>query len=281
MTRRTFLVTGAATVAVAACGGGSGGGGGGNGLPDNAVIVRRFDAASQQTGRVRLPVSLAVRDGNILDTGPAELTARLTDTATGATVATLTAARHGEGLASPYWPFVAEVTTAGIYELAIDGTVEPMSFQVVEPGTSPVPQVGDPLPGFDTPTTASPGGVEPICTREQPCPFHAVTLTEALVSGKPVAYLVGTPAHCATAVCGPILDFLMAEAERVGDAVVFVHAEVYTDDTLATVAPAVQAYGLTFEPVVFLADASGVLRSRLDGVVDRAELAAEIDRLRA
>ena len=44
-----------------------------------------------------------------------------------------------------------------------------------------------------------PRGVDPICTREpEVCPFHDITLTEALAAGKPVVYYVGTPAFCST-----------------------------------------------------------------------------------
>jgi hypothetical protein len=122
-------------------------------------------------------------------------------------------------------------------------------------------------------------GVDPICTRSPACPLHDATLTESLAGGRPVAYLVGTPAHCKTAVCGPVLDLLLAERDARGDAIAMVHAEIYTDDTITTVAPAVQAYNLEFEPVLFLADASGTLVERLDAIWDAAELRTALDRL--
>jgi len=62
-------------------------------------------------------------------------------------------------------------------------------------------------------------------------------------------------------------------ADQVGDSAVFVHADVYADRTATTLAPAVQAYKLTFEPVLFVAGADGVITNRLDGVFDRAEIA--------
>ena len=77
-----------------------------------------------------------------------------------------------------------------------------------------------------------------------------------LAAGQPVAYLIGTPAYCKTAVCGPVLDLLLDEQDSRPD-ITMIHAEVYTDDTIEVVAPAVTAYSLNFEPVLFVADASG------------------------
>ena len=59
----------------------------------------------------------------------------------------------------------------------------------------------------------------------------------------------------------------------------FVHAEVYTDDTATTTAPAVGAVGLTYEPVLFITDASGTVVERLDAVWNEAELAEVLDRV--
>jgi hypothetical protein len=52
----------------------------------------------------------------------------------------------------------------------------------------------------------------------------------------------------------------------VGDTAVFVHADVYADRAATTVAPAVTAARLTFEPTVFVTDASGMVIDRLDAV---------------
>ena len=73
-----------------------------------------------------------------------------------------------------------------------------------DPAQVTVPYIGSVLPPFDTPTVDDHRGVEPYCTlTPAPCPLHDVTLTQALASGKPVAYMVGTPAHCQTGTCAP------------------------------------------------------------------------------
>ena len=137
------------------------------------------------------------------------------------------------------------------------------------------PTTGQPLPPFDTPTVDDARGVDPICTlTPDPCPFHAVTLTEALAAGKPVVYLIGTPAHCQTGTCGPGLEYLVAVAPDYADRATFVHAEVYTDNRATDPAPAVTEMHLVYEPVIYVTDASGTVRDRLDIVWDQTELGA-------
>jgi hypothetical protein len=121
-------------------------------------------------------------------------------------------------------------------------------------------------------------GVTPICTRADPCPLHATTEAEALQAGGPVVLMISTPAYCQTAVCGPVLDLVLEQVPSLPGAT-FVHAEVYNDPTAgadpasAGTTPAVDAFGLTFEPSLFVAGADGIVTARLDNVFDRVELA--------
>ena len=97
--------------------------------------------------------------------------------------------------------------------------------------------------------------------------------------GKPVVYLLGTPAYCQTGTCTPALDALLSAYESFGDRATFIHAEVYTDNTATKAAPAVDAVGLSFEPVIFLTDASGQIVERLDVIVDESELREQLTKL--
>ena len=169
------------------------------------------------------------------------------------------------------------MATAGNYQLQIkDQPAVTTTIDVSAPADVPIPQIGAPLPPFDTPTVKDHRGVDPICTRDPACPLHDVSLSQALSAGKPVAYLIGTPAYCQTAVCGPVLDLLLTERANRPD-VTMVHAEVYTDSTIETVAPAVTAYHMNFEPALFIADAKGTLVARLDSIYDAQELKAALD----
>lgn len=290
LTRRAFLgaTSGIALGGLAAaCGGSSGDAETGTspapvplqGLSGDLQVVKRFPPDALVPGRVRLPISLADTTG-VLGTGgkvalPPTLRASVVSAETGAVIArSLTAEQHGSGLAVPYWPFILDVDSPGIYLLRVEEAPGvDVAFQLMERSVVPMPLIGDPLPPFDTPTTGDDRGVDPICTRAAgTCPFHEVTLTDAIASGKRVAYLIGTPAYCSTGTCAPALDALMEVAGSAGDSMVFVHADVYADKGAETVAPAVRAYKLSYEPVLYVTDERGVLTDRLDVVFDTAEL---------
>ena len=50
------------------------------------------------------------------------------------------------------------------------------------------------------------------------------------------------------------------------------HADVYADETATTTAPAVEALNLTFEPVLWVTDTSGVITHRFEGVWHASEV---------
>ena len=278
ITRRTFLTSGLSAVGLAslaplvsACSSSSSP----TSTAEQWQIVQRFPQI-QVPGRIRLPISLADQSGLLSgDDLPATLSASLVNAETGSVVVeNVTADRHEAGMSIPYWPFRLDVAEIGIYSLVVDGgPVDGAGIQVVDPSTVGVPLIGAPLPPFDTPTFDDARGVDPICTRTpEPCPFHDITLTSALASGLPVVYLIGTPAHCSTGSCAPALDGLLALKDELAGRYTVVHAEVYTDDTATTVAPAVSNYAMTYEPALFITDASGTIVERLDAVFDEVEL---------
>lgn len=284
--RRTFLAAIGAGVVTVACGGDDGAGdsqpdssGGPATAPAGSAIVQRWIPTANAVGAVRLPFSLADAD-ELLLTGPDELEVRVVDYDTGDVVVEpfrVPRASFGPDL-PPFWVATVQLDEPGIYRLQVLGAdPEGASVQVLPTDEVIVPQPGEALPPFDTPTVDDPRGVDPICSRlDGPCPFHEVTLTEALAAGTPVVYLIGTPAHCQTGTCGPVLEDLIALGEQVGDAAVFVHADVYTDDTATTVAPAVRAYQMEYEPALWVAGADGVIVARLDSVWARREVEAAL-----
>lgn len=246
-------------------------------LPEGVQLVQRFPGLLSP-GTVRMPLSLANQQGLLtVDDGPQPdmLTARLLNADTGEVIAdSLSAAKHSNGLTIAYWPFRAEVENPGIYTLIIDGgPTTGLPIQILEPNEVQVPKIGTSLPGFDTPTFDNHRGVEPICTlTPDPCPFHDFTLNEALALGKPIAYLVGTPAFCSTGSCAPALEGLITSSKQFGDAITYIHAEIYVDNSATTVAPAVGALNMTYEPALFITDDQSVVTDRLDGVFDADEI---------
>jgi hypothetical protein len=245
-------------------------------------LVQRFPQVLVP-GNVRLPFSLANQAGLLTtESGldlPTTLTAKLINADTQEVVAeSLSADRHDTGLTIPYWPFRVDVDKPGIYTLRVDGgPAEGAAIQVLNATEVLIPLVGSQLPGFDTPTFDDHRGVEPVCTRTpEPCQLHNITLNEALELKKPIAYLVGTPAHCSTGTCSPALEALIAVQNSIGDAMTFLHTEIYTDDKATTVAPSVVALKMEYEPAIYITDASGIIIERFDAVFDADEINAAI-----
>ena len=248
-------------------------------------LVQRFPQVLVP-GNVRLPISLANQAGLLTtDSGfelPNTLSAQLINADTQEVVAeSLLADRHDTGLTIPYWPFRVDIDKPGIYTLIVDGgPAEGAAIQVLNATEVLIPLVGSQLPGFDTPTVDDHRGVEPVCTRTpEPCQFHNITLNEALALKKPIAYLVGTPAHCSTGTCSPALEALITVRKSIGDAMIFLHTEIYTDDKATTVAPAVVALKMEYEPAIYITDASGIIIERFDAVFDAKEISDAIAKL--
>jgi hypothetical protein len=301
LTRRSFLVASAGLVVFAACGGSdddSGAGPSGDIGGDDGggtVLVRFFNDGVQAAGTPqRLPFGLGNKDGVVTEGGPESLTFEILDEA-GTVVTEVQAPRHADQLPRPYWPVMLSLAQPGLYTARAKIGGNPTSGFTIKPAAEvAMPKPGDKLVPVDTPTTADARGVTPICTRTPACPLHAISLRDAIAAGKPVALLIGTPAYCQTGICGPVLDVLLDRQSRF-PGVTMVHAEVYVNPDkalsssatstgssgadLGEVTPAVKAYELAFEPVLYLARSDGTIDSRLDNIYDGAELDAALQRL--
>jgi len=223
----------------------------------------------------RLTFGFADADGVVVTTPPAP-TVDFKVVLGHSTVATLTAAAHQADLPRPYYPIVFTPPTYGDYtvDASVNGTTLESTVQI--PASTKVVGSGQKMIPLDTPTTADPHGVQLVCTRDPVCPLHDVTLRTALGGGAPVAFLIATPKYCQTAICGPVLDVLLKQKDQFPQ-VKMLHAEVYPSDAAAQpgnqqVTEAVTAYGLTFEPVLYLAAADGTIVNRIDTIFDGVEL---------
>ena len=283
-TRRQFILAAGSAALLTACGDDSGSKASetsdtGNSAPPGFGIIKRFPNVNLFTpGEVRLPVSLT--DGQaMMATGPDRLTGWI-ESSDGTRVAEIDAPRRNQGIDFAYWEVRATLDSTEVHTLRLEGDDGyGASFQVVAGASVASPVTGTELPPFDTPTVDDHRGVEPYCSLPPPCSLHEMTLTDALASGKPVVYMVGTPAHCQTGTCAPGLEFLVAEHERLGDAVMMVHADVYADEAATELAPAVIALNVEYEPIVYLCDAEGIVVDRLDAVWDASELRERLDLL--
>lgn len=227
----------------------------------------------------RIAVALATSAGDpIHPSGPVTIQIGPIDQALGAPV---TAAVHGEGLANPYLLAYHHFDAPGTYTLRVSyqGKHSDMPIQVTLASASPIPSAGKAMISVPTPTTANPLGVNPVCTRQPPCPFHAVSLDMALSQHRRVALLFATPALCQSRFCGPVLDNLIATHTPFADQVTFIHCEIYTDLGGQTTTAPVTAYHLEHEPMLLLAGTDGIVVTRVDNAFDRVEASDALGRL--
>lgn len=249
---------------------------------DGYGLAQRFpNSALFVPGPQRLPVSLVI-DGTLSNDGPDTLEGFILDLDDNP-VTDVVATKRSEGIEVAYYEIRVELEAAKVYTLRLAGDDGyGATFEIFEPGDVPTPLTGSPMPALETPTVDDSKGVEVVCSRTpEPCPFHSITLAEALDLGRPVAFMVGTPAHCQTGTCAPGLELLVAESERLGDALTCVHADIYRDAAGTEVAPAIESLGIDYEPIIYLADASGTIVDRLDAIWDAGELRSRLDQLLA
>jgi hypothetical protein len=293
LSRRTFLAGSAGLLVLAACG---------DGGSDEGSTPRLDLEPAGEGGRV-LIAGFAFQGGYLVTGAPQRLTFQIAGADGAPTTEVPDSLRfqlsrdgvpvgepievsaHRDGVPLPYFPLRTTFVEPGTYQATVelDGSEQEQAFLVSEPAEVPLVQAGQAMVPVDTPTVDDHRGVEPYCTLEPPCPLHTETLRDALTGGGPVALLVATPAFCATALCGPVLELLVEQVDDFPH-IRFVHAEVYADAeaqggnlAAASLTPAVEAYGLTFEPSLFVADAQGTVVARLDNVYDRVDLREALD----
>ena len=280
VSRRQLLLGAAGTLVLAACGKSNDDGDatGSTATTDTGQggVLALLLPASQPVGvPLRLPLGLADKDGSFDVDLPSTASVFLRSP-DGATSKPETVQRHVKGLPRGYFPFSTTFETTGRWTIVLEAGKRRVETTLDIRKASELPSIpapGDRLPKIPSPTTANHQGVNPICTREPACPFHDISLDQAIGGTNPIALLVSTPAFCQVAICGPVLDRLVnrrAALEQRG--ITVIHAEVYTDDTAKTTTPVVDALGLQYEPVLFLAAPDGTVNNRLDSIFDQAEL---------
>lgn len=253
------------------------------------VLVAMADSASSLAAGepARLPLGVGDSSGALITDPPETLTFTIEDV-DGNEVDSVSVARRGVGLPRAFYPLAFTPAVAGSYiaRTEVDGEPVDAAFTVSDVESIVIPRPGQPLPPTPTPTASDAQGVDPICTQDPPCPLHEVDVETALGTA-PLAVLVSTPAFCQTAICGPVLDLFVAAQPDAPD-VTFVHVEVYQSAAEveeqgmnATLAPAVSAWELPYEPCLFLVAADGTVAERLDVIYDADELAEALARLTA
>ena len=186
--------------------------------------------------------------------------------------------------------YVAEVTfdqPSTLYA-RVSGTLadgQPLSARTADFPVQPqsqTPAVGSPAPRSNNPTTADVSDIGLIDSSDPPRPeMHALSIAQAIDTGKPVVIAFATPAFCQSRICGPTMEVMDELYSRYGDAVAFVHVEPYDLAMLRQqgqfqLAPAAAEWHLPSEPWVFVLDRQGRVAAKFEGVVTVEDLDAAL-----
>ncbi len=189
---------------------------------------------------------------------------------------------HGAGESGVYIANV-QFDEAGEWGVEVTATVGDRTYDPVDLGFSVLDQsasvpVGAPAPRSETLTLDDVADVVEIDTSDPPIPeMHALTIAEAVTSGRPSVIVFATPAFCLSRICGPTKDVVDELFQLYKEEVNFVHIEPYELDRarsgegLFTIT-ATEEWGLRSEPWVFIVDKEGDVASKFEAVVTLDEL---------
>ena len=176
-----------------------------------------------------------------------------------------------------FWEVAVEIEIDGEPQRATAAFEVGDEAHVPLPG-EPAPRTENVLPGAaDAPPDAVDSRADDDGTVPDP-ELHRETVASAIDSGRPVMVVVSTPVYCVSRFCGPITDTVQQLAVEHGDAMAFVHIEVWKDFEEETLNKAAAEWiwpdraGDPAEPWVFLVDGDGMIVERWDNVATEASL---------
>lgn len=181
-----------------------------------------------------------------------------------------------------YYPLRITLPKPGVYDVIVSFPTGTASLQVQAFNQQDIriPLQGSKFPSVQTPTIDNQLDMDTLCTRSPQCPFHNHNVADLLQRNKPFALLIATPAFCATAYCGPVVETLI-EASKNYPEIAMIHSEVYANtkevsgnyqDERLIKASLVDELNLNFEPALFLVNNKGFVADRLDNLFDAQEL---------
>jgi hypothetical protein len=145
---------------------------------------------------------------------------------------------------------------------------------------SSTPAIGGMPPKSVTKLASDFDDLQQMTSDPEPDPdLYAMTVADALQTGKPLLVTFSTPAFCQSATCGPQLDVVKELKTTHGDRVNFIHVEVYDnpneikgDLSNARLVQAIIDWGLPTEPWTFVIDAEGKVAAKFENFITKDEL---------
>ncbi len=185
----------------------------------------------------------------------------------------------------PYWVFYPRLERPGYWGMIAqidraDGATTRADFVVEVQPTGKAPAVGAPAPASHNRTLATEPDISLLTSANDPDPaLYQLTVADAIATGRPTVVGFLTPAFCQTKWCAPVLNSLETARAATGDAVNYIHIEVYDDFQKLTVVDEMAEWGLETEPWVFVLDGNGKVAGRFSGPLSPTELLAALEPL--
>ena len=185
--------------------------------------------------------------------------------------------------ATPYWVVMPELPAAGYWGLGAvvtlaDGTTTQGQFTIETLADVSGPAIGEVPPAIETRSLATVPDLAKLTSDPAPEPaLYALSVAEALASGRPSVITFATPGFCESRLCAPVVDSVKAVRAERADAANFIHVEIYASFDPLTYGPEMEQWGLPSEPWTFVLDADGRVTHRFGGPVSPRELAAALD----
>jgi hypothetical protein len=185
----------------------------------------------------------------------------------------------------PIWVSYPEFTGSGSWRVEAEVTfpggevrTDSLLVRVVEEADGILP--GETAPASDTFVWDGETPLYRHTTDITPNPaFFEQSIAEAVANGKPSLVIFASPGLCTDFICTPVLDTTYeALYERYGDALNFIHVEVYDLQTSDYV-PAMEEWGLNYHPWIYLIDAEGVVVARYEGALSVEEVTPIIEEM--
>ncbi len=184
---------------------------------------------------------------------------------------------------TPYWVVTPELPAPGFWGLGAvvtlaDGTALQGQFTIETLADVSGPAIGEVPPAIETRTVATEPDMAKLTSDPAPEPaLYALSVAEAMASGKPSVIVFATPGYCESRLCAPVVDSVKAVRADHAEQANFVHVEIYESFNPLTYGPEMEQWGLPSEPWTFVLDADGRVTERFGGPVSPRELAAALE----
>jgi|GEM_PF-5119447 len=225
----------------------------------------------------RFVITLWAGDNYFTDVSELEITAH--DPTQAGHPATWTGfAENYNDYAIPYWVVYPDFTAAGIWRLdatltTTDGKTINGSLLANVSDAAPSIVAGEVAPLSETITLAD--GLPLLKMTTDPTPLEALydmSIVEAINSDKPSIITFASPGLCSNFICAPVVDSTVeALHAEYGDRFNVLHVEIYNLETSEYI-PAMEEWGLNYEPWTYVVDTDGIVLTRFDGPISISEL---------